>query len=121
MARERLVEKVADDGPWLLAQLQTELGEHPHIGDIRGRGFFIGIEFVADREHKIPFAPEQQIFIQIRKQAFANGLICYPAGGNVDGQQGDVAILSPPYNATRAELEEILTKFVMTCRQVFAD
>ncbi len=118
--RERLVERVAAEGPWLRAALERELGQHPHVGDIRGRGYFLGIEFVADRDTKEPFAPERQVFARIRAQAMENGLICYPVGGNVDGRRGDIAILSPPYNATRGELEEIVTLFAETCRQVLA-
>ena len=119
--RERLVEKVADDGRWLLDTLRAELGQHPHVGDIRGRGFFIGVEFVADRDTKEPFEASRQIFARVRDQSFENGLICYPVGGNVDGVRGDFAILSPPYNATRAELEEIVDKFVRSCREVLQD
>ena len=78
--REGLVERVAERGQWLMRQLKAELGEHSHVGDIRGRGFFIGVEFVAERETKMPFDPDQQIFAQIRRQAFDNGLICYPIG-----------------------------------------
>jgi adenosylmethionine-8-amino-7-oxononanoate aminotransferase len=116
--REGLVEKVAEEGPWLLDRLREGLGQHPQVGDIRGRGFFIGVEFVADRETKAPFDPARQLFVKIRSQALENGLICYPVGGNVDGYRGDVAILAPPYNATRAELEEIVAKFRKSCRQV---
>ncbi len=116
--REQLVEKVAAENPWLMNTLRSELGSHPYVGDIRGRGFFVGVEFVMDRERKEPFDPSIQLFARIRNQARANGLICYPVGGNVDGHRGDVAILAPPYNATRQELEEIIDKFVLTCRQV---
>ena len=118
--RDGLVEKVASEGPWLMDTLRAELGQHPHVGDVRGRGFFIGVEFVADRETKQPFERSEDVFLRIRDKAFENGLICYPVGGNVDGVRGDHAIISPPYNATRPELEEIVEKFVRTCQQVLA-
>ena len=56
--------------------------------------------------------------MKIRAQAFDNGLICYPVGGNVDGINGDVVILAPPYNATDAELAEIVEKTAASVRQV---
>lgn len=101
-----------------MAALSDELGDHPHVGNIRGRGYFIGVEFVADRATREPFDSAQMVFAQIRDAAFANGLICYPVGGTVDGIRGDHAILAPPYNASDSELAEIVEKFVTTCRQV---
>ena len=118
VARDGLLERIRNKGPWLMATLSDELGDHPHVGNIRGRGYFIGVEFVADRATREPFDPAQMVFAQIRDAAFANGLICYPVGGNVDGVRGDHAILAPPYNASDSELAEIVEKFVTTCRQV---
>jgi adenosylmethionine-8-amino-7-oxononanoate aminotransferase len=96
------------------------LGDRPYIGDIRGRGFFLGIELVADRPSKEAFDPSLQMFARVRDQTFANGLICYPAGGNVDGVKGDQIILAPPYNASRAELEEIVEKLQRSLSEVVA-
>jgi adenosylmethionine-8-amino-7-oxononanoate aminotransferase len=90
------------------------------VGNIRGRGFFIGIEVVADRQTKAPYDPALKLFERIRDRAFANGLICYPSGGNVDGVKGDQIILAPPYNATRAELGEIVDKLASSLAQVMA-
>lgn len=118
VARDGLLERIRNKGPWLMAALSDELGDHPHVGNIRGRGYFIGVEFVADRATREPFDPAQMVFAQIRDAAFANGLICYPVGGTVDGIRGDHAILAPPYNASDSELAEIVEKFVTTCRQV---
>ena len=120
VTRERLVEKVAADAPYLRGALHEALGDHPNCGDIRGRGFFLGIEAVADRETKEPFDPALQVFLRLRERAFENGLICYPAGGNVDGLRGDHAILAPPFIATRDELDEIVDRFATSFRQVMA-
>lgn len=106
--RDRLVAKVAADGPYLQRRLREALGQHPHIGDIRGRGFLQGLEIVADRETREPFDPALAIFRRVMKAGFDNGLIVYPTGGNVDGEKGDQLIVAPPYNATRAELDEIV-------------
>jgi len=80
------------------------------VGDVRGRGFFIGIELVRDRRTRTPFAPDRGLSYDIAQRAFADGLICYPCSGNVDGVAGDTIILAPPYNSTDAELSEITTK-----------
>ena len=116
--RDRLVEKVAEDGKHLMAMLNERLGDKPYVGDIHGRGFFVGIELVADRATKEPFDPAKQVFIRLREQSFANGLICYPSGGNVDGVKGDHVILAPPYIATGAELDEIVDKLAKSLEQV---
>ena len=118
VAREKLVERVATLGPRLVSMLGEALAGVDAVGDIRGRGFFQAIELVKDRATKQPFAAEHKLFMKIRAQAFANGLICYPVGGNADGINGDVVILAPPYNVTDAELEEIVDKTAISIRQV---
>ena len=105
--RDGLVRKVAEDGPYLRARMEEALGRHPHVGDIRGRGFLQGVELVEDRETKEPFDPEARMFQRVMKAGFDNGLIVYPTGGNVDGVRGDQFIVSPPYTATRDEIDEI--------------
>ena len=121
IAREGLLDNVRDNSGWLMEALRGELAQHPHVGDIRGRGFFLGVELVADRDTKKPFDPEKSVYARIGQEGFANGLICYPVGGNVDGERGDIVILAPPFNATRGELEEIVDKFALTCRSVLGE
>ncbi len=118
--RDRLVEKVRRDGETLKSMLRSALGNRDYIGDIRGRGFFIGVEIVRDRASKEPYAPDLKLHQRIRDTAFENGLICYPMGGNIDGIRGDVVIISPPYIATEAELAEIVDKLATSLTQVFA-
>ena len=120
VAEQRLVERVHDNGPRLAAMLHTAVGDAPWCGDIRGRGHFQAVEFVRERASREPFDPQWQVFARVRDTAFANGLICYPVGGNLDGVRGDHAILAPPFNASDAEIEEIVEKFARSCRQVFA-
>lgn len=117
IARDRLIERVAAKGPGFQALLKDAISGVEAVGDIRGRGFFVGIEIVADPRTKEPFAAELGLFARIRDIAFANGLICYPSGGNVDGRRGDTIILSPPYNASDDELAEIAEKFGRSVRQ----
>ena len=80
------------------------------MGDIRGRGFFWGLELVADRASKTPFDPARKVNAAIKKDAMARGLLCYPFGGTVDGRQGDHVLLAPPYIASRQELQLIVER-----------
>ncbi|MDM0048393.1 aspartate aminotransferase family protein [Variovorax sp. J22R115] len=105
--RDGLLAKVRDDGEAFGAMLRGALGGHANVGDIRGRGFFWGIELVADRDSKAPFAPELKLHALIKKEAMAQGLLCYPFGGTVDGERGDHVLLAPPFIAPRQELQDI--------------
>jgi adenosylmethionine-8-amino-7-oxononanoate aminotransferase len=118
VAREGLVEKVAANGPRLIAALGEALAGVEAVGDIRGRGHFIAVELVADRGSKAPFPAARKLFMKVRAQAMQNGLICYPVGGNVDGVNGDIVIFAPPYNCTEDELGEIVDKGARSVRQV---
>ena len=95
-------------------QLQNLLTEtfknHPHIGDIRGRGLFRGIELVHDRTNKTPFASELKLHARIKKNAMAEGLLCYPMGGTVDGKEGDHILLAPPFISSEDEIAMIVER-----------
>ncbi|MEM9343411.1 MAG: aspartate aminotransferase family protein [Pseudomonadota bacterium] len=84
-------------GDTLAASLRERLGQHPHVGDLRGRGLFRGIELVEDRETKTPFDPSRKLAAKVKKAAFDNGLICYPMPGTRDGRVGDHILLAPPF------------------------
>ena len=116
--RERLVERVHQMEGALRDTLAEATKDIEAVGDIRGRGFFQALELVADRKTRAPFAAERKLFMKIRQKAFDNGLICYPVGGNVDGVNGDVIIIAPPYNVTATELDEIAEKTAASVRQV---
>ena len=118
VARENLVARVRGNEAKLKAMIGAALQGIEAVGDIRGRGHFIGVELVGNRETKEPFPAALKLFMRIRQQAFENGLICYPAGGTADGINGDVVILAPPYNATDDELDEIVGKMARSVRQV---
>jgi adenosylmethionine-8-amino-7-oxononanoate aminotransferase len=115
--RDGLIERVRADGPKFMAMLRDELQTVAAVGDIRGRGFFAGIEFVADRETKKPFDSAKELANRIGRAAARDGLLCYPSMGNVDGIRGDTVILAPPYNATAGELEEIIQIFGRAVRR----
>lgn len=116
--RDRLVERVHKMEGALRNTLAEATKDIEAVGDIRGRGFFQALELVADRKTRAPFPAERKLFMKIRQKAFDNGLICYPVGGNVDGVNGDVIIIAPPYNVTATELDEIAEKTAASVRQV---
>ena len=108
--RDDLLARVTRQGREFEAMLRRALGDHPHVGDIRGRGHFWGVELVADRADKTPFDPALSVHAAIRREAMARGLLCYPMGGTADGRRGDHVLLAPPYIATPADLAEIATR-----------
>jgi adenosylmethionine-8-amino-7-oxononanoate aminotransferase len=108
--RDGLIERVRSTGSAFQKALRESLSRFDAIGDVRGRGYFIGIEFVRERLNKTPFARSRALSFDIGRRAFEDGLICYPCAGNVDGLNGDTIILAPPYNARDVELEEIIVK-----------
>lgn len=105
-----LLPHVLEQGNKLKSLLHAAFGQHPHIGDIRGRGLFIGLELVQDRETKTPFEPTKTLHKHIKKLAFEAGLMCYPMGGTIDGRQGDHVLLAPPFIINDNELEELAEK-----------
>jgi len=105
-----LVAGVPGKGDRLVQALQARFGQHPHVGDIRGRGLFRGVELVENRETKAPFEPSRKINVKVKKAAMAEGLICYPAGGTVDGKSGDHILLAPPFIINDDQIEELTDK-----------
>jgi adenosylmethionine-8-amino-7-oxononanoate aminotransferase len=108
--RDGLIDKVRTDGTYFSRALHQALDAHPHVGDIRGRGFFQGIELVEDRAAKRPFDPAAKLHAKVKAEAMQRGLMCYPMGGTIDGQRGDHVLLAPPFIATRTELDQIVER-----------
>jgi hypothetical protein len=106
-----LLPNVVAMGDTLQAALDAALGQHPQVGDVRGRGLFRGIEIVADKETKAPFAPSLGIAAKLKQACFSDGLMVYPMGGTVDGLHGDHALIAPPFIIGDNHVEEIVTKF----------
>jgi adenosylmethionine-8-amino-7-oxononanoate aminotransferase len=107
---EQLIGRVQVQGAKLRAALDDRFGNHQHIGDIRGRGLFLGMEFVADRASKTPFDPAEARHRAFKAAAFEAGLICYPMGGTIDGRQGDHVLLAPPFIISDSQIDEICDK-----------
>jgi len=105
-----LVSRVGRMGERFDKALKDQFSEHAHVGDIRGRGLFRGIELVADKVSKSPFAPEKRLAAGIKKAAFDQGLICYPMSGTRDGVNGDHILLAPPFIIEDDHIDEVVTK-----------
>jgi adenosylmethionine-8-amino-7-oxononanoate aminotransferase len=102
--------RAARMGEVLGEALTARLSQHPHIGDIRGRGMFRGLELVEDRESKAPFDPARGINKRIKAAGLNAGLICYPMGGTIDGRHGDHVLLAPPFILTEDQVGELVDK-----------
>ena len=110
IAEDDLLARVRRMGELLAQRLADRFGQHPHVGDIRGRGLFRGLEFVRDRETKAPFDPALRLHARIKKAAMARGLMCYPMGGTIDGRRGDHLLLAPPFIVSETEIEAIVDR-----------
>ena len=105
-----LLKQVQAMGEMLQSALVSRFGQHPHIGDIRGRGLFIGLEFVQNRETQKPFDPALGVHKKLKAAAMDAGLICYPMGGTIDGVNGDHVLLAPPFIMNERQVVEIVDK-----------
>jgi adenosylmethionine-8-amino-7-oxononanoate aminotransferase len=110
MLDRKLIPRVKTQGDKLMAALQAQFGQHPNVGDIRGRGLFQGVELVADRETKAPFDPSRKIAAKVKMAAFEAGMICYPMSGTIDGQSGDHVLLAPPFIISDDQIDELVQK-----------
>lgn len=110
LVEDGLVPRVLKIGDLLKERLEATFGQHPNIGDIRGRGLFRGLELVTDRSTKAPFDPSRAINKKIKACAMENGLMCYPMGGTIDGQCGDHILLAPPFIISEDQIEELVEK-----------
>ncbi|TGQ52236.1 aspartate aminotransferase family protein [Mesorhizobium sp. M1C.F.Ca.ET.193.01.1.1] len=97
IARDGLLENVKAMGTHLARRLGERFGNRPNVGDVRGRGLFMGVELVEDRSTKQPFDPKRKLHARIKKAAMARGLLVYPMGGTIDGALGDHVLLAPPF------------------------
>ena len=105
---ERLFDRVQTAGVRLMHLLTARFGNHPNVGDIRGRGLLVALDLVADRATKAPFDPALAMHSQAKSEAFERGLLIYPSGGTVDGRSGDHILLAPSYTVGDDELDMIV-------------
>jgi adenosylmethionine-8-amino-7-oxononanoate aminotransferase len=108
--RDNLLANVRRQGALLSRRLQERFGNHPFVGDVRGRGLFQGVELVADRTTKEPFDPARKLNALVKKEAMKRGLMIYPMGGAADGVRGDHVLLAPPFIVTDANVDAIVER-----------
>jgi adenosylmethionine-8-amino-7-oxononanoate aminotransferase len=108
--RDHLLAAVQRQGAGLRERLLVAFREHPHVGDIRGRGLFQAVELVQDRSDKTPFDPARRLHARVKAAAMGEGLMVYPTGGTLDGQRGDHVLLAPPFIVSDDELDQIVAR-----------
>jgi adenosylmethionine-8-amino-7-oxononanoate aminotransferase len=108
--RDDLLANVREQGALLARRLQERFGNHPFVGNVRGRGLFQGLEIVADRGTKEPFDPQRKLHVRIKREAMARGLMVYPMGGTVDGARGDHVLLAPPFIIDSGAIDTIVER-----------
>jgi adenosylmethionine-8-amino-7-oxononanoate aminotransferase len=94
----------------LQRRLEERFANHHHVGDIRGRGLFRGVELVSEVDSKKPFAPELKINALVKREAMARGLMVYPMGGTIDGVNGDHVLIAPPFIVNKEQIDTIVER-----------
>lgn len=109
---------VREKGAVLMARLTARFGENRFVGDIRGRGLFIGIELVGSRNTKEPVERSWQLTDKFKQAAFDVGLMIYPMSGTIDGRFGNHILLAPPFIISDGEIDQLVDKLEMTFKHV---
>lgn len=118
IAEDKLLANVLARGEQLRARLREALGNHPNLGDVRGRGLFVGVEFVSDRASKATLDPSKKTHAVLKRTCMENGLLVYPMGGTVDGIHGDHVLFAPPFICTPNDIDNIVDRFVQSVNKV---
>ncbi|SPK76827.1 Uncharacterized aminotransferase YodT (plasmid) [Cupriavidus taiwanensis] len=111
IVEDKLLANVLARGEQLRSRLREALADHPNLGDVRGRGLFVGVEFVADRDSKATLDPALKTHARLKSAAMQNGLLVYPMGGTVDGVHGDHVLFAPPFICTPRDIDNIVDRF----------
>ncbi|KVF79173.1 hypothetical protein WS75_05180 [Burkholderia sp. FL-7-2-10-S1-D7] len=110
IAEDKLLDNVKVRGEQLRASLREHYGAHPHVGDVRGRGLFVGVELVRDRDSKATFDPALKLHAAVKREAMQRGLMVYPMGGTIDGVHGDHILIAPPFVCTAQQIDTIVER-----------
>jgi adenosylmethionine-8-amino-7-oxononanoate aminotransferase len=119
--KEGLVERVAEKGPALRAELAAALLGIPMVREVRGRGFLLGVEFIDPRNGDALLAPELGVAGRVDQAAFERGLITYSTQPTRDGYAGDQTLFAPPFTTTDVELAEMVERLADAIRYVSAE
>ncbi len=118
IVHDDLLSQVQNRGRQLKQQLHDSLAHLPFVGDIRGKGLFLGIELVEDKISKTPLPNTSNADKMIKQHAMNNGLMCYPMSGTIDGSKGHHILLAPPFIITQNQIDELVTKLNKTLLEV---
>ncbi|WP_175806370.1 aspartate aminotransferase family protein [Burkholderia cenocepacia] len=110
IAEDKLLDNVKARGEQLRASLREHYGTHPHVGDVRGRGLFVGVELVRDRDTKATFDPALKLHAAVKREAMQRGVMVYPMGGTIDGVHGDHILVAPPFVCTAQQIDTIVER-----------
>lgn len=124
--RDNLLRNVSTMGAVLLDNLNRELGDHPNVGDIRGQGLLLGVEFVADRKSRDAFAVSDCIQTKVARACLANGLYVYQGGGSAGFDEegratGDHVLIAPPFIIKEQHARQIASTLKIALDEVFAE
>jgi adenosylmethionine-8-amino-7-oxononanoate aminotransferase len=111
IGEERLLDSVRTLGERLRTGLRERFADHPRVGDVRGRGLFVGVELVEDRDTKAPFDPALKLHARIKACCMEAGLMTYPMGGTIDGRRGDHVLFAPAFTCTPGDIDELVGRF----------
>ena len=120
IVERNLLARVRERGEYLMESLQSRFGQHPHVGDIRGRGLLQAIEFVRDRDTAEPFDPSLRLHARIKACAMEQDLMVYAMGGTIDGLRGDHLMLAPAFTITEGEIDAIVNHLERALTACFA-
>ncbi len=121
LVEQNLLSDVTPKGEYLQNALSSKFGQHPHVGDIRGRGLFRAVELVENRQEKTPFDPAQGVAKRLKQVAQKNGLLCYPMSGTIDGKHGDHILLAPPFIISETEMDLLIDKLSKSLDEVLGE
>ncbi len=120
LIEDDLVSACEIQGKKLMARLQNAIGALDVVGEVRGKGLLIGVEFVSDRESKKPFPREDRYIERLAEAARKEGLLVYPSSGCVDGTAGDSILLGPPFTISDDEIEMVVDRLGVAIEVVAA-
>ncbi|MFZ2055040.1 MAG: aspartate aminotransferase family protein [Candidatus Aminicenantales bacterium] len=112
-----LIARCARVGKILKRKLERFL-DHPQVGDIRGKGLLIGVEFVRDKKKKTPFPRKQKYAEAFIAEALDRGLVLWPNIGHADSTNGDLVMVAPPFVIQEDEISEMLEKIESTLAEM---
>lgn len=120
--RDGLVQNVHKMGQYLEFRLREALSDHPNVGDIRGRGLFWAVEFVADKKTKTPFPASVELSTRLHARGLSKGyeLALFNTTGTADGYTGDHVLLAPPYIVGKTDIDDIVQRLQRVINDTFA-